>query len=166
MHPPKVSHYDAEAMTHTITKGLYPLTRLELNETWLLAQRPMVDHPDFLALSTYVLPDLGIAVTRWTHRPESAYAWYDYYVDILTCEPGPTCWTTRDLYLDVVVVEGKFALTSDTDEYLEALREGLLTLEEGAYALTKMHTLLNGLAECGYSMKAWLRRDVGLEMAF
>lgn len=153
-------------MMHTISKGPYPLERLELREGWLLAARPMLDHPDFLALSTYVVPILGIAVTRWTHRPESAFTWYDYYVDILTCERGPTCWTTKDLYLDVVVVEGGCALTCDTDEYLEARREGLLTPEEADFARMKMHGLLNGLGECGYSMKAWVRREVGLEMTF
>lgn len=166
MHAPKISSYDLVAKTHTVSKGTFSCERLEVMDGWLLVERPMVDHSDFFALSSYMLPDLGIAVTRWQNRPESDQNWYDYYVDILACEVEGELWTTRDFYLDGLVVEGKLALTNDTDEYLEAVREGLLTETEAASALTKMHTLLNGLGECGYSMKAWLKHEVGLEMAF
>lgn len=166
MHPPKVSRYDLLLKTHEVKWGLCPVTRFEMGEGWLLMERPMLEHPDFLGMNSYVLPDLGIAVTRWQHRPESRYTWYDYYVDILTCEVEGEIWTTRDFYLDVVVLENRAAFTNDTDEFLEAVHEGLLSQAEAALALTKMHTLLNGLGECGYSMKAWLKREVGLEMVF
>jgi predicted RNA-binding protein associated with RNAse of E/G family len=166
VHAPKVSVYDLKALTHEVKWGLCPVARFELGDGWLLMERPMIDHPDLLAMASYILPSLGIAVTRWTNRPQSTYAWYDYYVDILTCEVGETRWTTREFYLDVIVLENRAALTNDTDEYLEAVRAGYLTQAEAEDALTTMHRMLNGLGECGYSMRAWLRREVGLEMAF
>lgn len=166
MHAPKVDLYNLEVMTHTVSHGSYPIERFAAGEDWLFITRPIIDRPNFTAMSSYVVPSLGIAVTRWENRRESTHAWYDYYVDILTCEVSESCWTTKDLYLDVVVLEHRAALTNDTDEYLEAVREGLITQAEAEFALTAMHSMLNGLGECGYSMRAWLKREVGLEMAF
>ena len=166
MHAPKVACYDLEAMTHTVKWGVCPVEHFEVGEGWLLMQRPMIDHPDFFGMSSYIVPTLGITVTRWQHRPESSYTWYDYYVDILAAEVEGARWQTKDFYLDVVVLENRAAFTNDTDEFLAAVREGQLTRAEADFALTKMHAMLNGLGECGYSMKAWLKREAGLELAF
>ncbi len=98
------------------------------------------------------------------HAPKIA-RWYDFYVDVMMFDVQETCWTSRDLYLDVIVTEGKAARILDTDEFLGARAEGLLTAAEARFALTTAHTLLNGLGSCGYSLRAWLRGAVGLEVA-
>ena len=166
MHPPKVSHYDTAAYTHTVASGSYPVDRYEQGNGWLYLARPFVGHPQIAGVEAYLLSALGLQVNRWQHQPGNEYAWYDFYVDVVTFEVGETCWTSRDLYLDVVVVEGKSAYIADTDEFLEAQAEGLLTPEEAAYALTAAHALLNGLAKCGYSLRTWLKSTVGLEVTF
>ena len=86
--------------------------------------RPSVGHPHIAYMEAYLLPALGIQVNRWQHHPGSEYAWYDFYVDVMTFETEETYWTSRDLYLDVVVVEGKAAYIADTDEFLAAQAEG------------------------------------------
>ena len=166
MHPPKVARYDMAAQTHTVTSGSYPVDRFEQGDGWLYLARPFVGHPHIAYMEAYLLPALGLQVNFWQHQLGSSYTWYDFYVDVMAFETGETCWTSRDLYLDVVVVEGKAAYIADTDEFLAAQAEGLLTLEEMAYALTAAHDLLNGLAKCSYSLRAWLKDAAGLEVAF
>lgn len=167
MHPPKVSRYDVAARTHTVSKGdVYPVERFEQGDGWLYLERPLVDHPHIASMAAYLLPALGLQVNRWGHHPGSEYAWYDFYIDVMAFEPGETLWTSRDFYLDVIVVEGSAAYITDTDEFLAAQAEGLITQAEAAYALEATHTLLNGLGECGYSLRAYLKKTVGLEVTF
>ena len=167
MHAVKTSIYDIAAQTHVVSKGMsLSVDRYEKGDGWLYMARPSVGHPHIAYMEAYLLPTLGIQVNRWQHHPGSEYAWYDFYVDVMTFETGERCWTSRDLYLDVVVVEGKAAYIADTDEFLEAQTEGLLTQAEAAYALNAAHNLLNGLAKCGYSLRAWLKNTVGLEVTF
>ena len=166
MHPPKVSRYDLGAKTHTVDCSSYPVERYERGDGWLYLARPFVGHPHIAAMEAYLLPALGLQVNRWEHRPGSKYAWCDFYVDVMTFEVGESCWTSRDLYLDVVVTEGKAARVLDTDEFLQARAEGLLTAGEAEFALTTAHKLLNGLGKCGYSLRAWLGNMVGPEVTF
>ncbi len=164
MHPPKVSRYDLSVKTHTVDRDSYPVDRYERGDGWLYLARPFVDHPHIAAMEAYLLPALGLQVNRWEHHPGSSYAWYDFYVDVMSFEVGQPLWTSRDLYLDVVVTEGKGAQILDTDEFLQARAEGLLTAEEADAGLTAAHNLLNGLGKYRYSLRAWLEGTVGLEV--
>ena len=114
MHAPKVSYYDLQAKTHTVSSGPYPVDRYEQRDGWLYLARPFVGHPHIASMEAYLLPALGLQVNRWGHHPGSEYAWYDFYVDVMAFEVGETCWTSRDLYLDVVVVESRAAYVVDT----------------------------------------------------
>lgn len=167
MHPPKVSQYDLEAKTHTVNKGdVYPVERYERGDGWLYFARPLVNHPHIASMEAYLIPALGLQVNRWGHHSGSRYAWYDFYVDVMAFETGETRWTSRDFYLDVIVLENRAAYVTDTDEFLAAQAEGLITREEAAYVLEATHVLLNGLGECGYSLRAWLKQAAGLEVPF
>lgn len=166
MHAPKVSRHDPMAKTHVIERGTFAVDRYELGDGWrLYMARPLVDHPHIAAMKAYLLPALGLQVNRWKHHPGSEYAWYDFYADIMAFDVEETCWTSRDLYLDVIVTEGKGARILDTGEFLGARAEGLLTAAEAEFALTTAHNLLNGLGSCGYSLRAWLRSAARLEVA-
>lgn len=164
MHAPKVSRHDLTAKTHVTERGTFVVDRYEKGDGWLYMARPLVDHPHIAAMEAYLLPAPGLQVNRWQHHPGSKYAWCDPYIDVMTFDVQETLWTSRDLYLDVI--EGKAARILDTDEFLEARSEGLLTAAEAEFALTTAHALLNGLGSCGYSLRAWLRSVVGLEVAF
>lgn len=156
MHPPRVTRYDIAAKTHTVGSSPYPIDHYECGEGWLYLTRPFIGHPHSAAMEAYLLPSLSLQVNRWSHHPESNYAWYDFYVDVMTFDIGEALWTSRDLYLDIVVVEGERAEVLDTDEYLAAVKEGFLTRREAALALTRAHELLNGLAKYGYSLEDYL----------
>ena len=157
MHAPKVSRHDLKAKTHIIERGTLAVDRYERGDGWLYIARPLIDHPHITYMEAYLLPALGLQVNYWGHHPGSAYAWYDFYIDVMAFEVGESCWTSRDLYLDVVVLEGQAAYVADTDEYLQAVVEDLLTPAEAAFALTATHDLLNGMAEHGYSLEAYLQ---------
>ena len=156
MHAPKVTYYDLEAQTHILSKGAFAVDCYEKSDGWLYLARPFVSHPHIAYMEAYLLPALGLQVNRWQHHPGSAYAWYDFYVDVMAVKVDEACWTSRDFYLDIVVVEGRAAYIIDTDEFLAAQTEGLLTPDESAYALSAAHNLLNGLAKCGYSLHSYL----------
>lgn len=156
MHSPKVTRYDIAAKTHVVSSGPYPVDRYEQGDGWLYLARPLVNHPHIAYMEAYLLPALGLQVNRWGHHPGSAYDWYDFYVDIMAFEVQDTCWTSCDFYLDIVVLEGRGAHIADTDEFLAAQAEGLLTQAEASYTLTAAHALLNGLAKHGYSLHDYL----------
>ena len=125
------------------------------------------DHPEVLTMRGQVLPDLGLQVVQFKYRePKRPHANFDYYVDMVRVSERGKRWVVRDLYLDILVFEGKRAEIIDTDEYLAAVQENHLGAEEAAYALNTAHTLLNGLAQCGYSLRTWLKSAAGLEVAF
>ena len=124
------------------------------------------DHPESLAMRGQVLPNLGIQVVRFEYRkPKRTHANFDYYVDVMQVSEQGERWVVRDLYLDILVFEGKRAEILDTDEYLAAIQEGHLNADEAAYALTTAHSLLNGLAKYGYSLEAYLQAE-GVTLAW
>lgn len=114
-------------------------------------------HPKLSYRESHVLPALGLEVSRFAYRRRAFWRGFDYYVDIARVSERGERWVVRDLYLDVLVYEGKRAEIVDTDEYVAAMQEGHLGDEEAAYALFTAHRLLNGLAEHGYSLEGWLR---------
>ncbi len=124
------------------------------------------DHPESLAMRAQVLPDLGLQIVRFDYRkPKRPHANFDYYVDMVRVVEQGERWVVRDLYLDVLVYEGKRAEIIDTDEYLAAIEEGHLNAKEAAYALETAHQLLNGLAKHEYSLEAYLQAE-GVTLAW
>lgn len=115
------------------------------------------EHPRLAAIEAYVLPDLGIRVSRFKHRCERLPDDYDYYIDIVSVVEKGDLWRVRDLYLDILVFDGYRVKILDTDEYLAALQEGHLTAAEVAHALTALHAFVNGLAQHEYNLDAYLQ---------
>ena len=116
-------------------------------------------HPQLRGREGYVLPRLGVQVSRFEYRRERTSDDFDYYVDIVRVSEQGERWTVRDLYLDVLIFDGERAEILDTDEYLAAIREGHLEADEAAYALESAHALLNKLATFGYSLEAYLHSE-------
>lgn len=114
-------------------------------------------HPKLRYRESHVLPELGIEVSRFSYRHEAFWRGFDYYVDMACVAERGERWVVRDLYLDVLVYEGKRAEILDTDEYLAAIQENHLNTEETVHALNAAHQLLNGLAYHGYSLEAYLQ---------
>lgn len=161
MHPVSVSIYDLAGGQKIRQKwGGDEVGRLlyhKATSRTLCYYVELYDNPEVSSVQGQVLPDLGVQVARFDYlEPKRPHANFDYYVDIVRVVEQGERWVVRDLYLDVIVFEGVRAVILDTDEYLAAITEGHLGAEEATYALNTAHTLLNGLANHGYSLQAWL----------
>ena len=170
MHPVTEAVYDFEKrqrVRHIIGQAeISRLTYYNVGSSELVYVAEYDDHPESLLMRGQVLPDLGLQVVRFEYRePKRPHANFDYYVDVVRVVEQGERWVVRDLYLDVLVFEGERAKIIDTDEYLAAIEEGHLNVEEAAFALITAHALLNGLAKHKYNLAAYLQAE-GVTLAW
>ena len=161
IHPVVVSTYDIDKRVRTRTKAwgleVAKLTRYEVSTDRLLYFSTLTNNPGLSGIHGSIFPDLGFQVVRFLYlEPKADDADFDYYLDIVRVIERGQRWVVRDLYLDILVYEHQHAEVLDTDEYLAAVQAGFLAQREAAFALTRTHELLNGLAEYGYSLEAYL----------
>lgn len=156
LHPPKVERFDLGSMTNTDPKGhTRKVDDFRLTESGLYLARPVIDHPEFAYLQSWILPAVGLRVTSWTRHP-GIPAPYDRYIDIVDIEPLPGCWRVVDLYLDITVRTGRDLRVLDTEELTEALITGLITPEDGHRALTCAFRAAAGIASASHNVERWL----------
>lgn len=164
MHPVRAYRYDpAKSLCVHVstdeTEGLEYAHKTDFGFSYC-ALFNEAQHPQLWAREGHVLPKLGVEVSRFgyreAYRPENPF---DYYVDVISVPEQGGLWTVRDLYLDVLVYEGERVKILDTDEYLEALKEGHFLAGEAAHALEKAHAFVNGLAQRGYELDAFLQAE-------
>lgn len=159
MHTPTIATFDLPSKRRTQQSSskhvTYALEACHLEPFGLYFRASADKNGD--ALQAYVLPQLSLQVVWFGCHTQQRD--YDYYLDIVTvAQTGATSWVVRDLYLDILVYEGKKTILKDTDDYLEALAEGHLTQPEAAHALQVSHDTLNGLAKNGYSLETYLQQ--------
>jgi uncharacterized protein len=155
-HPPKVEVFDLVEMTNTDPKGHVRRVQTYRVESWgLYMSRPVVGHPELTHFESWLLPGLGLRVTRqsWT---ESAAKDYDFYVDLVRIDTGRQRWRTLDLYLDLLVRTGRGVEVLDTDELLAAVEAGLLDTAGAQSALTDTYRAVAGISAHGYDIQRWL----------
>lgn len=156
IHPPKVELFDVEAGTNTDSKKLVrTVEEYRVEPFGLYMARPMADHRTANYVESWLLPDLGIRVTDWVFLP-GVQRDQDFYVDIVDIERTPTAWRTVDYYLDIVVRTGLDAKVIDIDEFLIALRAGLMDDETAERAMRTTYRTLDAVARHGYDLPAWL----------
>jgi uncharacterized protein len=160
MHPPKIVTYNLLEKTSTTNDMHFNVDTYETSDQWLYIARPLIDHPHISYLRGFAIPALGIQISRFdyhtTELPDK-FGFYDYYIDIgMVTKQDDALWILKDLYLDVLVVTNQSAFILDTDEYLQAHSENLMTYHEAEFALTMTHRVLNGLAKHQYKLEAYL----------
>lgn len=163
MHPVREYRYDPAAkvylhVTTGETEGLEYAAEAPFGFSYCAvfdeARGPKIGYRE-----SHVLPRLGLKVSRLGYRNRAEREGFDYYVDIISVPEQGDLWTVRDLYLDVHVYDGERVKILDTDEYLAAVQEGHLTADEAAHALTALHAFVNGLAQHGYTLDAYLQAE-------
>lgn len=159
VHPPKVELFDLAQGTNTDPKQIVRhVAEYRVEPFGLYLARPVPDHPKLRALESWLLPDHRLRITRWNFLPGQANGW-DFYVDVAGIEPGPDHWRTVDHYLDVQVADGRTAELLDVDEYLLAVRAGLLDERTAEQAMRAACAAMDGLARHGYRLADWLRSE-------
>jgi hypothetical protein len=126
--------------------------------------REMPGHAKIAYRESWLLPELGIQVTDWHFHPGCERD-QDFYVDIALIRPGQDTWQLVDLYLDVVLREGRGLDVLDTDELLAAMTEGFIDARTARQAIETSHATVDQLAAHGYDLKSWLG-DLGIELSW
>lgn len=156
IHPPKVEHFDLDAMTNTDPKGIVrTVDEYRVEPFGLHLARDVVDHPRIAAIESWLLPHLDLRVTDFFFHPGHERD-QDFYLDVVTVQTGERMWRTEDHYLDLVVRTGREVEVLDTDELLAAVTAGLLDHTVAQQALHTAFGAVDGLARHGYRLDRWL----------
>lgn len=165
IHPPKVEVFDLDRHTNTDSKQhVRQVEEYRVEPFGLYMARPAVGHPHFSFLESWLLPDLGLRVTDFWWVPGHERD-QDFYLDVVTVQPGARQWRSVDLYLDIVVGSGRYAEVVDADEFVTALRADLLDDGTARAAMATTHSAVDGLARHRYDLHAWLRES-GIELSW
>ena len=166
IHPVTVVTLNLDAKTKVRDKGgeveRYDLETIQSRPYGLFYAHSVEDDKYVAHMACQVIPSLYLQITRFTWRTDDhPYGDYDYYIDTIgeveqKTEGQNEVWTIRDLYLDVLVFEGKRAKIIDTDDYLQAVEAGHFLSGERELALERTHWLVNQLGEHGYSVDRFL----------
>jgi hypothetical protein len=93
VHPPKVSTFDVPARVNIDNKGLVrPVDEYRETPFGLYMSRAMVNRSTADWMQTWLLPELGIAVTDWWWKPGHVRD-QDFYVDICDIARDGDRWT-------------------------------------------------------------------------
>ena len=156
MHPPKHETFDLRARTNTDPKGIVRAVDEYVVRPWgLYMARPTPGRAQFHYLESWLLPSLGLRVSVFHFNPGHERD-QDYYLDIGEYSAGLETWRSEDHYLDLVVRAGRDVTLADTDELLEAMRQGLLAPEVAERAVRRAVNAVDGLARNDYDLDAWL----------
>jgi len=165
MHPPKHETFDLRSRTNTDPKGVVRAVDEYIVRPWgLYLARPTPGRAQFHYLESWLLPALGLRATVFHFNPGHERD-QDYYLDVGEYTSGPDEWRSEDHYLDLVVRTNRSVGLTDTDELLEAMRQGLLTPEVAEQAVRRAVHAVDGLARNGYDLNAWLA-DEGIRLVW
>lgn len=165
VHPPKVEVFDLAEHTNTDPKGyVRAVTRYRLEPFGLYLARPAPGHPRIAAIESWLLPSLGLRVTRWYWHPGHEED-IDFYLDMVDIEAGERRWRTVDHYLDVVVRDRRGADLLDIDEFVVAVQAKLLGADTAERAMQRACATVEGLARHQYDLSNWLR-DNEIELSW
>ena len=165
VHPPKIETFDVPAMANVDPKGFVrPVDEFRIEPFGLYVARPVVGHQDLVYRESWLLPELDLQVTDWYFRPGHERD-QDFYLDIGLIRPGERTWQLVDLYLDIVLRDGRGAEILDTDELLGALGERLIDRRTAQRALETTYRTVDQLAAHGYDLAAWLA-DLGIHLTW
>lgn len=156
IHPPKRETFDVDAYTNTDPKGVVRTVDVYSEQPWgLYMARPTPGRAQFHYIESWLLPSLGLRATIFHFNPGYERV-QDYYLDVGRFVRDGTVWTSEDHYLDLVVRTGVEVSLTDSDEFTEAIAEGLLGPETADQALRAAYTAIDGLARHQYDLDRWL----------
>lgn len=155
VHRPKVETFDASAMINVDPKGFVRNVDTYSETSWGLYMARPADHPSFSYLESWLLPDLGLRVSKFHFTPQGRRD-QDHYVDIVEIDRDGSVWRTTDLYLDIVVLTGRDTHVLDSDELALAVAGGVVDAARGEYAMDRAFTAAIGIARAGHDVDRWL----------
>jgi predicted RNA-binding protein associated with RNAse of E/G family len=165
VHPPKISTFDVPRMVNIDNKGcVRPVEVYTETAFGLYMSRPIVGRPSANWIETWLLPDLGIAVSDWWWNPGHERD-QDFYLDIATITRDGARWILVDHYLDIVVQHRRSSRVLDVDEFTAAVAAGLIDPAGAEAAMHATHRALAGLCTHGHDLDAWLA-ELGIHLTW
>lgn len=155
VHRPKVETFDPDAMTNVDPKGFVRSVDTYSESPWGLYMARPADHPSFSYLESWLLPEIGLRVSKFHFTPRG-HREQDHYVDIVEIDRDGGIWRTTDLYLDIVVLTGRDTQVLDADELALAIAGGVVAPARGEYAMDRAFTAAIGIARAGHDVDRWL----------
>ncbi|MBP2182286.1 DUF402 domain-containing protein [Amycolatopsis magusensis] len=155
-HPPKVETFDPDTAANIDNKGISrEVDEFRVEPYGLYMARPAPGRAQFHYIESWLLPARGLRVTDFWFSPGHERD-QDFYLDVVDVETDGNTWRATDLYLDIVLRDGKGLEVIDTDELLEATVAGLITEKTAQRALETTYATVAGLAAHGYRLRDWL----------
>ncbi|OZM72178.1 DUF402 domain-containing protein [Amycolatopsis antarctica] len=163
VHPPKVEIFDVATRTNTDPKGIErAVEEFRVEPFGLYMARPTPGRPQFRYLESWLLPGFGLRVTDFWFNPGHKRD-QDFYLDVVHIERDGDRWRATDLYLDLVLSQGRGVRVLDTDELLAAVTADLIGAERACQAFDRAYATVDALASHGYDLGAWLTGE-GVEL--
>ncbi|WP_028851276.1 DUF402 domain-containing protein [Thermocrispum municipale] len=156
VHPPKVERFDVAAMTNTDNKGIVrAVDEYRVEPFGLYMARPTPGRKNFAYLESWLLPDVGLRISDFHFTPGHERD-QDFYLDVVQIDVDGDTWTTRDLYLDLVLRSGKDVELVDADELIAATTQGLIPEQDAVHAIHTATSAASALAAHGHDLHRWL----------
>ncbi|MET9018911.1 DUF402 domain-containing protein [Actinopolymorpha sp. NPDC004070] len=154
--PPHVETYDVAAGINVDREGTSrPLDAWRVTDFGLYFSRPVTGHPTIGWVQSWILPGLGVRVSDFrAHR--GLVRTENHYVDVMATTVRGQVWRTVDHYLDILVRTGVDARVVDSDEFVAAVRAGLLGQADAERALESSYAAYAGIVGHGHDVDAWL----------
>lgn len=164
LHPVKQETFDTTSKTNTDPKGfLRDVDTFKVTDFGLYMARG-ANHPKFGYLESWLLPELKLRANIF-HFREGVDVEQDYYFDIADIDVEGEVWRTRDLYVDLVAVQGEAINVLDIDELAAATSAGLITAEDAEKAIDATLNAVEGITRHDDDAMEWLRAQ-GIELTW
>ncbi|WP_054812797.1 DUF402 domain-containing protein [Nocardia arizonensis] len=156
---PAVEYFDLGDLTAVDSRGFVrPLERCR-RAPWGLYVTRAADQPRRRHTETWLLPDLGIRVTREHQRP-ARFGRHDHLLEIGEfAEISPKRWKAVDLYLDIVARQGHPAELRGSDQLLAAHAAGLVDADRARHALDRATAVIDACASHEHDVEQWLAAE-------
>lgn len=164
LHPVKQETFDVAANTNTDPKGFLRKVDSFTETDFGLYMARGADHPQFGYLESWLLPQVGLRVSKFHYRP-GAERQEDFYIDVVSINREDKRWTTRDFYVDLLSITGKPVEVVDIDELAAATSDGIITAEEAEKAIEATLAAVDGITRNGDDVMAWLSRK-GMDLTW
>ena len=164
LHPVKQETFDMSSNTNTDPKGyLREVDTFKVTDFGLYMARG-ANHPKFGYLESWLLPKLNLRANIF-HFREGVEAEQDYYFDIAEIDIQGKVWRTRDLYVDLVMVQGEAIDVLDIDELAAATSAGLISAGDAEKAIDATLNAVEGITRHDDDAMEWLRAQ-GIELTW
>ncbi|MET7773371.1 hypothetical protein [Nocardia sp. NPDC005366] len=156
---PAVEYFDLTDLTCTDSRGYITQVDRCHREPWGLYVSRAADQPKRRHTEIWLLPDPGIRATR-EHGREARFGNHDYRLDIGEfCEVTPKRWRAVDLYLDIVVRQGRPAELHGAEQLLAAHAAGFVDAARARWAFDRATAVVDGCASHGHDVEQWLASE-------